>query len=362
MRPSSVCQSHAVDGDDVVEVHEAACRAIDQARAGGGPSFVESRKRTAGAATTRERRATLGRTASLRRVPDPIDRLEQRLSAAGVDARALRARIEVEEEALVTQALGCRAGRAGTARRAGPRGRVRMTSVAAPSSAQRLAPALADGIAHCMRADHRVHVWGEDVCIGVMGPTRGLVDEFGRHRVIDCPISEAAFVGAAIGAAVGGLRPVVDIMFSSFAYVAFDQLANQAGRLRYMTGGQVRLPLVLVGSAGAAGANAAQHSEVPSALFLQAGGLRVLFPSTPHQAFWLMQGAIRSDDPVIVLHHPALGSTRGKVESEPLSRRGRRRSRRDGRLGVCERPHGPPGARPPRTRRRGRLDRGRRRL
>src|SRR5262245_42841119 len=194
-----------------------------------------------------------------------------------------------------------------------------MSSVAAPSTASRLAPALADGIAICMREDPHVFVWGEDVRIGVMGPTRGLAEEFGPERVIDCPISEAAFVGAAIVAAVGGLRPVVDIMFSSFTYVAFDQLVNQAGRLRYMTGGQVRLPLVLVGSAGAAGANAAQHSEVPSALFLQAGGLRVLFPSTPHQAFWLVQGAIRSDDPVIVLHHPALGSTRGKVESEPLS-------------------------------------------
>ena len=198
-----------------------------------------------------------------------------------------------------------------------------MTSVAAPSSAQRLAPALADGIAHCMRADHRVHVWGEDVCIGVMGPTRGLVDEFGRHRVIDCP-SEAAFVGAAIGAAVGGLRPVVDIMFSSFAYVAFDQLANQAGRLRYMTGGQVRLPLVLVGSAGAAGANAAQHSEVPSALFLQAGGLRVLFPSTPHQAGSCkgrFEATIRSSSSTI----PLSARPAGRSSPSRSSRRGRRR-------------------------------------
>ena len=194
-----------------------------------------------------------------------------------------------------------------------------MSSVAAPSTASRLAPALADGIAVSMREDPRVYVWGEDVRIGVMGPTRGLADEFGPERVIDCPISEAAFVGAAIGAAVGGLRPVVDIMFSSFAYVAFDQLVNQAGRLRYMTGGQVTLPLVVVGSAGAAGANAAQHSELPSALFLQAGGLRVVFPSTPHQAFWLMRAAIHSDDPVVVLHHPALGSTRGTVEPEPVS-------------------------------------------
>jgi pyruvate dehydrogenase E1 component beta subunit len=169
-----------------------------------------------------------------------------------------------------------------------------------------------------MRGDPRVLLWGEDVRIGVMGPTRGLVEEFGTDRVIDCPISEAGFVGAAVGAAVGGLRPIVDIMFSSFAYVAFDQLANQAGRLRYMTGGQASIPLVIVGAAGGAGGNAAQHSEVPSALFLQAGGLRVVFPSTPHQAFWLMQAAIRSDDPVIVLHHPALAATRGSIEPEPL--------------------------------------------
>jgi pyruvate/2-oxoglutarate/acetoin dehydrogenase E1 component len=191
-------------------------------------------------------------------------------------------------------------------------------SVRESTALKRLAPALAEGIACCMRADPRVLVWGEDVRIGVMGPTRGLLDEFGPDRVIDCPISEAAFVGAAVGAAAGGLRPVVDIMFASFAYVAFDQLANQAGRLRYMTAGQVTLPLVIIGAAGAAGANAAQHSEVPSALFLAAGGLRVLFPSTPHQAYWLIQAAIHSDDPVVVLHHPALSATRGPVGDEPV--------------------------------------------
>jgi pyruvate/2-oxoglutarate/acetoin dehydrogenase E1 component len=194
-----------------------------------------------------------------------------------------------------------------------------VTTVEAPSDARRLAPALADAIAQSMREDERVVVWGEDVTIGVMGPTRGLAEEFGRDRVVDCPISEAGFVGAAVGAAIGGLRPVVDIMFSSFTYVAFDQIVNQAGRLRYMTGGQLSVPLVIVGSAGAAGANAAQHSEVPSALFLQGGGLRVVFPSTPHQAFWLMRAAIRSDDPVIVLHHPALAATRGDVAGEPLA-------------------------------------------
>jgi len=194
-----------------------------------------------------------------------------------------------------------------------------VSATASPSTANRLAPAMADAIAQEMRTDPRVYVWGEDVTIGVMGPTRGLAEEFGESRVRDCPISEVGFVGAAVGAAIGGLRPVVDIMFSSFTYVAFDQLVNQAGRIRYMTGGQLSVPLVVIGSAGAAGSNAAQHSEVPTALFLNGGGLRVAFPSTPHQAFWLTRAAIRSDDPVVVLHHPALAAARGNVRPEPLA-------------------------------------------
>jgi acetoin:2,6-dichlorophenolindophenol oxidoreductase subunit beta len=194
-----------------------------------------------------------------------------------------------------------------------------MSALESPSDARRLAPALADAIAQQMERDERVVLWGVDVTIGVMGPTRGLANRFGRERVRDCPISEAGFVGAAVGAAVGGLRPIVDIMFSSFTYVAFDQIVNQAGRLRYMTGGQLSVPLVIVGSAGAAGSNAAQHSEVPHALFLHSAGLHVVFPSTPHQAFWLMGAAIESDDPVLVFHHPALGALRGTVGPEPLA-------------------------------------------
>lgn len=187
-----------------------------------------------------------------------------------------------------------------------------------PSKAKRLAPALADAISQEMAADERVVLWGVDVRIGVMGPTRGLVEQFGPERVRDCPISEAGFVGAAVGAAVGGLRPIVDVMFSSFTYVAFDQIVNQAARLRYMTGGQLSVPLVIVGSAGAAGANAAQHSEVPHALYMHAAGLRIGFPSTPHQAFWLMRSAVQSDDPVLIFHHPALAASRGAIRPQPL--------------------------------------------
>jgi pyruvate/2-oxoglutarate/acetoin dehydrogenase E1 component len=185
------------------------------------------------------------------------------------------------------------------------------------SSADRLAPAMADAIAQEMRADPRVVVWGEDVRIGVMGPTRGLHAEFGDEHVVDTPISEAAFMGAALGAAMNGLRPVVDIMFASFTYVAFDQLVNQIGRARYMTGGQTQAPLVIIAAAGACG-QAAQHAELPHPMLMNAGGLRIVFPSTPHQAFWLTRAALRSDDPVVLLHHPQLAAARGSVGVTPL--------------------------------------------
>ena len=259
--------------------------------------------------------------------PDPIDRLEQAMAAAGLDAAGLRSEIELEERALVAESLAAARAepRAGDEPRV--RGRVRVSVVDAPSEAKRLAPALADGISQCMRDDPSVFVWGEDVSIGVMGPTRGLADEFGPDRVIDCPISEAAFVGAAMGAAVGGLRPVVDIMFSSFAYVAFDQLVNQAGRLRYMTGGQVAVPLVVIGSAGAAGSNAAQHSEVPlGALPPRRRAPRGL----PVDAAPSLLAHAAADRERRSGHRPPPSGARerrgAEIVAEPLASRGRRRS------------------------------------
>lgn len=185
------------------------------------------------------------------------------------------------------------------------------------SEAKRLAPALSDAIAQEMRADERVILWGEDVRTGVMSTTQGLHAEFGDARVIDMPISEAGFLGAAMGAATNGLRPVVDIMYSSFTYVAYDQLVNQIGRVRYMTGGQVEVPLVIVAATGACGF-AAQHSEASHPMLMNAGGIRVVFPSTANQAFWLTRAALRSNDPVVVLYQPALAGSRGEVGPEPL--------------------------------------------
>ncbi|MFM7718828.1 MAG: alpha-ketoacid dehydrogenase subunit beta [Actinomycetota bacterium] len=173
--------------------------------------------------------------------------------------------------------------------------------------------AMAEGLAEVMREDPSVFVMGEDVRISVIGGTRGLVDEFGPERIVNTPISEQAFVGACIGAAASGLRPVVDMMVGSFFYVAMDQLANQAAKLRYMSGGQVSLPIVYFTGTGPSGSAAAQHSENPHPMIMNVAGLKVVMPSTPYDAKGLMIAAVRDDNPVVYFQDAVLGGMRGDV-------------------------------------------------
>ena len=155
-----------------------------------------------------------------------------------------------------------------------------------------------------MQRDEGIVVFGEDVGAlgGVFGATRRLQREFGSSRVFDTPISETAFVGMAIGAAQAGLRPVVEIMFVDFIGVCFDQVLNQMAKNHYMSGGRVRVPLVLRSAVGSIG-SAAQHSQILSATFAHIPGVKVLFPGTPGDLAGLLVAAIRSDDPVIFLEH-----------------------------------------------------------
>jgi acetoin:2,6-dichlorophenolindophenol oxidoreductase subunit beta len=173
--------------------------------------------------------------------------------------------------------------------------------------------AMAEGLAEAMREDPTVVVLGEDVEISVIGGTRGLLDEFGPERVVNTPISEATFVGACIGAAAAGLRPVVDMMVSSFFYVAMDQFANQAAKLPYMSGGQVALPIVYFTGTGPSGSAAAQHSENPHPMIMTLAGLKVVMPSTPYDAKGLMIAAVHDDNPVVYFQDAVLGGTRGPV-------------------------------------------------
>jgi len=175
--------------------------------------------------------------------------------------------------------------------------------------------AIAAGIAQEMRRDPTVVMIGEDIGAagGVFKTTEGLFEEFGPHRIRDTPISEQAIVGAAMGAAMTGLRPIAELMFSDFLGVAWDMVANQIAKTRYMTDGQVALPLVLRTANGAGLRFGAQHSQSVENWVMAIPGLKVVAPSTPADMKGLMAAAIRDPDPVVVCEHKALFATKGDV-------------------------------------------------
>lgn len=179
--------------------------------------------------------------------------------------------------------------------------------------------AMKEGLHAAMSEDEHVVVIGEDVDRSIIGATRGLIEDFGEGRIRNTPISEATFVGACVGAAAVGLRPVVDLMVGSFFYVAMDQLADQAAKLRYMSGGQVDLPIVYFTATGPSGSGAAQHSENPHPMLMNVAGLKVIMPSTPYDAKGLMLSAVRDPNPVIFLQDFVLGGTKGHVPAEPYA-------------------------------------------
>jgi acetoin:2,6-dichlorophenolindophenol oxidoreductase subunit beta len=164
-----------------------------------------------------------------------------------------------------------------------------------------------------MERDPLTFLMGEDVVLGAFGATKGLIDKFGPTRVRNTPISEAGFVGAAVGAAMAGTRPICEVEFASFFYCAFDQVCNQAAKLRYMSGGQARLPITFRAVFGAMGGAAAQHSETVYAQFLSVPGLKLVVPSGPSDMKGLLKSAIRDDSPVIVFEHGALGRLKEEI-------------------------------------------------
>lgn len=164
-----------------------------------------------------------------------------------------------------------------------------------------------------LERDPLTFVMGEDVVLSAFGATKGLIDKFGPKRVRNTPIAEAGFVGAAVGAAMAGTRPICEVEFASFFYCAFDQVCNQAAKLRYMSGGQARMPITFRCVYGAMGGAAAQHSETVYAQFLSVAGLKLVVPSNPSDMKGLLKSAIRDDNPVIVFEHGALGGHREEI-------------------------------------------------
>jgi pyruvate dehydrogenase E1 component beta subunit len=179
--------------------------------------------------------------------------------------------------------------------------------------------AVRDGIAKAMRADDRVFIMGEDIAEmgGSMGVTQGLLDEFGSDRVRNTPISEMAIVGAGIGAAMAGMRPIVEIMYEDFLTLSLEQIVNQAAKHRYMSGGQITVPLTIRTQGGAGWSPGAQHAQQLEAWLVHIPGLKVVYPSTPQDVRGLLWTAIHDDNPVVVFEHRLLYPVKGEV-SESL--------------------------------------------
>ena len=316
-----------VDGNDLGAVYDAVKTAVARARAGEGPTLVEAMTYRWGGHSMRanlpdyrtkdEEREWMER--------DPIARLKPELERAGTTLMRLK---ELEE------AVEVELDRAVSFAKASPEPTVDVmeSSVYAPhapatepadrSGPERtMAEALNEAMHGEMTRDERVFVMGEDVSLigGIFGVTRGLREKFGEERVRDTPISEAGFLGAGVGAAIAGLRPIVEIQIWDFIAVTMDQVVNQAAKFRYMLGGGPTVPLVIRGPQGGGIRLAAQHSQSLEAWFAHVPGLVVVAPSTPYDAKGLLTSAIRDDNPVIFLEHKALYAVKGPVPAEPYA-------------------------------------------
>ena len=321
-----------VDGNDVLAVYEATKTAVARARAGQGPTLIEAVTYRWGGHSMRANLPDY-RTKEEEREwmeKDPIARLRAELERRGATVmklKELEESVELELDRAVAFATAS----------AEPTIEVMESSVYAPHATatepsdrsgpeRTMAEALNEAFHAEMARDERVFVMGEDVSLigGIFGVTRGLRDKFGEDRVRDTPISEATFVGAGVGSAIAGLRPVVEIQIFDFVAMTMDQVVNQAAKFRYMLGGGPTVPLVIRGPQGGGIRLAAQHSQSLEAWFAHVPGLVVVAPSTPYDAKGLLASAIRDDNPVIFLEHKALYAVKGPVPAEsyaiPLGR------------------------------------------
>ncbi len=326
------------DGNDVEAVAAAAAAALERIRSAGRPFLLECvtyRVRGHSKSDPADYRPEGELERWLARDPLSVARaklLEAGVAEAGLDAIDAAAREEVERAVEFA-----RSGTPGDPARACEGVHATPLDAVSPAAPAELPPddppvemtcreAIALALREEMRADERVFVWGEDVAgyDGAFKVTRGFLDEFGPARVVDAPISENSLVGVATGAAIAGLRPVAEIMFMDFIFLALDQLANHAAKLRYLFGDQCRVPLVVRTPAGGYRGYGATHSQSLQSVLMTVPGLKIVAPSTPRDARGMLKSAIRDDDPVVFVEHKLLYSEKGLVpeldELVPLGR------------------------------------------
>lgn len=319
-----------VDGMDIFAVYEATRAAVETARQGRGPTLIEAKTYRWYGHSRSDPRAYRTREEEERwKNRDPIRLLEKKLLALGASQeeldniqdnarqaliRAVQFALEESPDPLPEELFdGLYAPDLSVV--SIPEARARESRDARGCREIAYWQAINEALREEMMRDPKVVLMGEDIGVygGAYGATRGLIEEFGPDRVRDTPISEAAITGAAIGAAMNGMRPVLEIMYIDFTPLAMDQLANQGAKNRYMFGGKTMVPLVVRTEGGAGRGIAAQHSQSLEALWTHFPGLYVVMPSTPFDAKGLLKSAIRNDNPVMFIEHKLLYGVKGPV-------------------------------------------------
>lgn len=322
-----------VDGQDVLEVRKAAARAVERARKGLGPTLLEAKTYRFFGHSHSDPRAYRTREEEAEwKQRDPIKNLKQDLFTVGMLDESEFEGMDSAVKDKLDKAM--QYSNASTPPDASllekdvyapskitikdlEEEKVLREKVKSDSSMRQIsyAEAIIEALREEMKRDEKVFLFGEDIGLfgGAYGATRGLFAEFGEWRVIDTPISEAAIGGAAVGAAMAGMRPVAEIMYVDFTPLAMDQVANQGAKNRYMFGGKTSVPMVIRTEGGAGRAIAAHHSQSLEALWTHFPGIYVIMPSTPYDVKGLLKAAIRDDNPVMFIEHKMLYKEKGPV-------------------------------------------------
>ncbi|MBI4247445.1 MAG: dehydrogenase E1 component subunit alpha/beta [Candidatus Rokubacteria bacterium] len=319
-----------VDGNDVRAVYEAAQAAVTRARAGEGPSLIEAVTYRWGDHSMRANLPAYRTEAEMLewKERDPIGRFETTLVDQKVATtprlKELREQVELELDRAVKFAMESPEPTVELMEAAVYAPHIEVREPAPPPPAGReltFFEALREAHRQEMERDRRVFVMGEDVGLigGIFAVTRGLLEQFGEDRVRDTPISEATFLGTGVGAAIAGMRPIVEIQIFDFVALMMDQIVNQAAKFRFMLGGTPTVPIVIRGPQGGGIRLAAQHSQSLESWFIHVPGLVVVAPSTPYDAKGLLISAIRDDNPVIFLEHKVLYPFKGAVPEAPYA-------------------------------------------
>ncbi len=314
-RPPTASRACSIPDNDPVAVYEAAGEAVGRARRGGGPSLIEVK--------TDRLFGHFEGDPQVYRTKEEMALLQERDARPGVRATADRHRRPDRDGRRRRPGTG--RGPRSTRRSSSPaRARIRSrrprssTSSREPRGGRPMAvetkrllttsKAIAEGIAQEMERDPSVFVMGEDIGTygGIFGATEGLLAKFGPERVMDTPISETAFIGAAVGAAISGMRPIAELMFVDFFGVCMDQIYNHMAKIHYESGGNLKVPVVITTAIGGGYGDGAQHSQTLYGMFAHLPGMKIVVPSTPYDAKGLMISAIRDDNPVIYMFHKGI--------------------------------------------------------